>query len=131
MKSSQRYVAVTLQKLFPLHLAVENYKHPKVVHSTGFPIELDIFIEDLKLAIEYQGAQHYKPLYWASDFTSQTMKDSEKKIICKKHGITLIEVPYWWDRTPESLALAIHQARPELILHLPQPSQLEDGFTGG
>jgi len=29
--------------------------------------------------------------------------------------VTLIEVPYWWDRTSESLAATIHQAQPSII----------------
>lgn len=32
-----------------------------------------------------------------------------------KAGITLIEIPYWWDFTKESLAATIHRIRPELV----------------
>ena len=46
-------------------------------------------------------------------------RDEEKKRACAKAEITLIEVPYWWDRTKESLAATIHKARSDLILNPP------------
>ena len=30
-------------------------------------------------------------------------------------GITLIDIPYWWDRGVESLAMTIYNARPDLF----------------
>src|SRR4051812_44364323 len=41
--------------------------------------------------------------------------DDEKKLLCKSEGITLIEVPYWWDGTKESLLGTITSQRPELL----------------
>ena len=35
-----------------------------------------------------------------------------------KIGITLIEVPYWWDGRKESLASTIHQVRSDILLSL-------------
>jgi ATP-dependent DNA ligase len=44
-------------------------------------------------------------------------------------GITLIEVPYWWDDTFESLCATIYNHRPDLFLEPPMgtpiPSHLE------
>ena len=34
-----------------------------------------------------------------------------------KAGVTLIQVPFWWDNTASSLASSIHKFRPELIPH--------------
>ena len=36
-------------------------------------------------------------------------KDQEKRKACKEAGVTLVEVPYWWDNTIESLANFIHK----------------------
>ncbi len=39
----------------------EDYFHPTLFHFSGSHMESDVYIEDLKLAIEYQWEQHYKP----------------------------------------------------------------------
>jgi hypothetical protein len=41
--------------------------------------------------------------------------DLAKAQICKENGISLIEVPFWWDRRQESLAATIHSQRPDLF----------------
>ncbi len=58
---------------------------------------LDIFVPSLKLAIEYQGEQHYFPLEHIGG--EQGLKDRQemderKRLACKKLGITLIEWKY-------------------------------------
>ncbi len=61
-------------------------------------LELDGYCEVLKLAIEYQGKQHYT--YMPNIHrTEETFKDAQKRDEfkreqCMKHGIKLIEVPY-------------------------------------
>lgn len=66
--------------------------------SNGFNMELDCYNADLKLALEYQGIQHYK--YWPrfhrtmAEFDAQLQRDREKREICRRLGITLVEVPY-------------------------------------
>ena len=63
----------------------EDYKHPKLLHQSEFNMELDIYVEDLKLAVEYQGEHHYKPVYYSStDLEAQRIKDEEKRRACKQ-----------------------------------------------
>ena len=58
---------------------LEDYK------SSNDSLELDIFIEGLSLAVEYQGEQHYKPIYGMSgDFAAQKIRDKEKQEVCKQ-----------------------------------------------
>jgi hypothetical protein len=65
---------------------------------TGFNLEIDLYNDDLKLAVEVQGDQHYKfnPFFHRNKehFMNQRYRDEMKKIKCKANGITLIEVPY-------------------------------------
>jgi hypothetical protein len=58
-------------------------------------------------------------------------RDLTKSELCKKkgctfyilnflyEGITLIEVPYWWDRKNESLAATVYNQRPDLFTEQP------------
>lgn len=68
------------------------------VTGGNFNLELDCYNSEMSLAIEYNGAQHYKyiPHFHRSKdhFLNQKYRDDMKRRICKEHGITLIEVPY-------------------------------------
>lgn len=71
-----------------------------VNHETGKNLELDGYNEDLKLAIEYNGEQHYKKssLFHKNgmiDLEKQQERDTKKRELCKKNGIYLITVPYY------------------------------------
>lgn len=69
--------------------------------ATGGQMHLDGYNEDLKVAFEYNGPQHYKmyPKYHKShqDFVHQLELDKIKAELCEKKDITLISVPYWLD----------------------------------
>lgn len=81
-------------------------------------MEFDVFIPSLKLALEYHGQQHYS----ASDLYGDIMvqrrrKDAEKRAICQLNGVTLVEIPYWfdWGASKESLLEIIGKKRPDLL----------------
>lgn len=68
---------------------------------------LDIFIPSLKIAIEYQGEQHYKPvnLFGGEEgFEYRKKLDEIKKRLCKENGVFLIEWRY--DETINAVLLA-------------------------
>lgn len=100
-----------------------NYIHPSFVYESGLNMELDVFIPSLDLAFEYQGHQHYKKLlaFQDADLAEILVRDEMKRNECKKHGITLIEIPYWWDKTKESLFATIHKSRPDIWEHPGNP----------
>ena len=60
-------------------------------------MELDCYDENLRLAVEYNGAQHYKyiPYFHKNKeaFLNQKYRDELKRHLCKENKITLIEVP--------------------------------------
>lgn len=66
--------------------------------TKNFNLELDCYNDDLKLALEYNGAQHYKytPYFHKNkeSFLNQQYRDELKRRMCEDNGITLIEVPY-------------------------------------
>ena len=99
---------------------------------------MDIFLPNEQLAFEYQGEHHYHDLYsMGSLWRQQRQRDKEKKEICKQNGITLIEIPYWWDKQLSSLIATIHQQRKDLIFDYnikegnPIPMRFEDDFVSG
>ncbi len=65
---------------------------------TGHNLELDIYNEELRVAIEFNGQQHYKyvPFFHKNyeHFLNQKYRDEIKKMLCKQHNIHLIEIPY-------------------------------------
>lgn len=60
-------------------------------------LELDIFIHELKIGIEYQGIQHYKPLaHWGGEkgLERRLINDSRKRELCRGHGVQLVYFTY-------------------------------------
>ena len=66
---------------------------------TGKRMELDGYCEELLIAFEYQGEQHYKyndHFYKNNEsFIRRKQDDQQKRTICNKKGIRLIEIPYY------------------------------------
>ena len=71
---------------------------PKWLRYDRYPLELDGYCEDLGLAFEYQGKQHYEQIqYWQK--TSQAFIDLQKRDAfkvrrCDERAISLLVVPY-------------------------------------
>jgi ATP-dependent DNA ligase len=108
----------------------EEYRHPDIATPNGNNLELDFFFPQLKLAIEYQvthpsksyspseGSQHYRSTTYMHNFASHEERssfDSLKVSLCKQKGITLIAIPYWWDKQFPSLTATIYSHRPDLF----------------
>jgi|UniRef100_A0A6C0H3T4 hypothetical protein len=68
------------------------------VTGGDFNLELDCFDPELRIAVEYNGVQHYRfiPFFHKNKeaFLNQKYRDDMKRRICKENGILLIEVPY-------------------------------------
>jgi hypothetical protein len=66
--------------------------------ATGRLMELDGLNPELRLAFEYQGPQHYRVLLPfkmdAARLESSQRRDEQKILLCKAHGISLLEIPY-------------------------------------
>jgi hypothetical protein len=77
---------------------------------------VDIYIPTLSLAFEYQGAQHYQRHFKYGTPLEQQRRDQEKKEAITTAGITLIEIPYWWDMKISSLVATIRKERPDLTI---------------
>lgn len=67
-------------------------KNPK----SGSNLELDIYDPILKIAIEYNGKQHYFERYHPNELSFRKLVDRDliKLELCKKNNIKLIVIPY-------------------------------------
>lgn len=91
--------------------------------ETGKAMELDLYNEELGIAIEYHGEQHYKYVRRfhnsPSDYESQVRRDNYKLDICEENGVYVITVPYYlpdkkieaWIRFNDPTATAAREAR--------------------
>ena len=113
----------------PENLTIEEEDHLRIYefdvsfYSSYHPFEsltLTIFIPHLSLALEYQGEQHYFSLERFGDVSVYQRRDHAKSKFASQFGITLISIPFWWDRASESLASTIEYYRPDINL---QPSK--------
>ena len=115
IKATQRYLVTLIRELFPTSEVYEEYESEELKFKSGRKIRIDVFLPLQNLALEYHGEQHYYDIFAMGPQWRFVVRDEEKRFICSRRGITVIEVPYWWDNELESLKAVIHQHRPDLI----------------
>lgn len=91
----RRYLEQRFNKPFP-KIRPDFLRNP--VTGGDYNLELDCYNNELKLAVEYNGVQHYKfsPYFHRNKeaFLNQKYRDEMKRVKCRDAGIYLIEVPY-------------------------------------
>jgi DNA ligase-1 len=127
--AAQREVRIMLEEIVPEGVVLlENFtKHPALyLLGSTRPSSYDFYMllpGGRKLAIEYQGEQHYmdiRPVY--SPLSERQKRDSAKLKSARDHGITIVYVPYWWDRKSDSLSSTLHQCFPDIFPKTDSPS---------
>ena len=96
-KVGERWVAETtlykiVSSLFPKHEVIHHYRGAELEG-----LELDIWLPDWKIGLEYQGVQHYKVIeHWGGKegLEKRVANDHKKKQLCKKLGYHLVEFRY-------------------------------------
>ena len=87
----QRQASHLLSVHFGQHTIRENHR-PDWLDG----LELDFYIEELRVGIEVQGRQHYEytPIFHKSygAFLEQQERDEQKAILCFRQGVTLYEI---------------------------------------
>ena len=110
-KSRQHWLILCLKKIYPQFISMEDYKHPRLSSRLGVRLELDSFIPSLNLGFEYQGEQHYDDIPSAfSTLELYQKRDIEKIDLCNLHSIRLIVIPFWWDKSTNSLSSTINES---------------------
>ena len=108
-RSSQRWLFLQIQKLFPHEEIVEDYYHSEISRISGSNVQFDIYMMQSNIAIEYHGKQHYEDIPAGfSTLETNKYRDLEKETLCQQHGIQLIVIPYWWDNKLDSLRSTLY-----------------------
>lgn len=88
-------------------------------------LELDCYNDELKIALEYNGEQHYKwPNFTGQtyeEFINQVRRDKFKVDQCDRYGVYLITVPY--SVTPDRISDYINYYLPHNVLLRQQARQ--------
>lgn len=82
--------------------------HPPwlVNEETGFGLELDLLNEELGLAFEYHGPQHYLPIYGEERLKVSLRNDSWRRAGCERRGVRLVEIRFV-DKNSQSEAVIL------------------------
>lgn len=88
-----------LEEIYPGYQFPSCWPEWLINPDTEHGMELDCYNSDLKLALEYNGKQHYTPDndFHRGDFDKwleQVRRDDVKRRICDQHGVYLITVPH-------------------------------------
>jgi hypothetical protein len=89
---SESLVGKLLNRLLP---GIELIRHDRPDWLDG--LELDFHAPSLKLAVEYQGQQHFMPVeVWGGESALASLKkrDERKAAKCAERGVTLIHIDY-------------------------------------
>lgn len=101
----QQLLESSARTAFPKSNVASNYKLRLAVKGKeDEEILLDVYIQDLNVAFEYQGEEFFqggKAIFGSPEKLQQEFRIKQQK--CKTKEIRLIEVPYWWNITPENL----------------------------
>ena len=83
--------------------------------------ELDGYCQELNLAFEYNGQQHYKiATHWQTDadFAGQIERDHIKRKLCRKLKIRLIVIPYYFAENHSSIEKYVKKRLPKLKVEM-------------
>lgn len=98
--TSETILYTIVRRIYEGHEIIRHYRPGILEH-----LELDIYIKDLEIGIEYQGIQHFKPVkHWGGKEALEKTKarDKRKRELCKTNGIKLVYV-YYYDDLSEDL----------------------------
>ncbi len=94
---TEELVLKLTKKLYKDYTVIYQYKPFFLRSPFGGQMSYDIYIQDLKIAIEYQGKQHFEPIDFfggQESFEKTRIRDKEKRELSKKHGIKLVYINF-------------------------------------
>jgi hypothetical protein len=114
---SQEALLDVLKKFLPSTEVYSNFRLTEGRTSDLRYYEFDVFVPSLSLALEYQGQTHYFSSHTFGKASDRQRADLFKLEYANQLGITVISVPFWWDKKPASIAATINLVRPDILLY--------------
>ena len=109
---SEEQVYNIVKKIYKDYQVIYQYR-PYYLSTGSGNMSYDIYICGLRIAIEYQGKQHFEPVQYfggEKSFKQQQERDKLKAQRSKENGVKLIYVNYWEDITMDSIRKKIEEA---------------------
>lgn len=110
---TEEIITKTISKYYKEYKVIPQHRPFWLKSSFGGQMSYDIYISELKIAIEYQGEQHFKPVdYFGGEesFKKVQIRDKEKQQLSKEKGIKLIYINYWEEVTESLIKEKIDKA---------------------
>jgi hypothetical protein len=67
------------------------------------PLPFDFYLHEYNLCIEFDGLQHYKPIWGENQFLTTKLHDAMKDNYCRWNNINMLRIPYWEDKNLETI----------------------------
>jgi hypothetical protein len=109
-------LALVIRRLFPAKQILRRHRPAWLGR-----LELDVVVEDLRVAFEFQGMQHQRPmehLGGKAAFDKLRARDEKKAKLCKDNGYVLIPI-YEGDEVPLESAVRTSLSRAGIASELP------------
>ena len=94
-----------IKRIFPQQRVLRHYR-PDWLQG----LEIDIFLPELSLGVEYQGQQHFHPIAaWGGEKALERVqkRDKLKVEICKREEIVLVHIDYTEPLTQDCVKSAL------------------------
>lgn len=95
-----------VKKIFPKYRILYQHSPLYLTSSNGGRMSYDIYISEKKIAIEYQGRQHFEPIEFfggKKSYLETINRDKEKLSLSEAQGVSVVYFNYWEKIDKETL----------------------------